>query len=323
MEFPSNALPWKAPRDAGVEYRVAEQPVGPRHARRHRREGRRANARRGRLLGRLSQRVRLPASKSSASSAARRASSSSWTRSRAWAPCRSTSRRRRSTCSQPTRTSGCSARRSAPSSTSARTRATGCPPPFLGWWNIQADEEQSFLAERWQRAARRRRLRAGLLCRRRRSRASTRRSACFRRSEWKTVRGRILGLVGALREGLAARGWRITTPEPLASGILSAVPPSGDARAMAKALEQRGVIVAPREGAVRFSPHVGNDLRRGRARALERSTRSESPGSRLPIERDLPRFPIFPRAWAEAWRPELYPHLARQRVPERLRCRYA
>jgi len=29
---------------------------------------------------------------------------------------------------------------------------------------------------------------------------------------------------------------------------------------MAKALEKRGVIVAPREGAVRFSPHVGNDL---------------------------------------------------------------
>ncbi len=29
---------------------------------------------------------------------------------------------------------------------------------------------------------------------------------------------------------------------------------------MAKALEERGVIVAPREGTVRFSPHAGNDL---------------------------------------------------------------
>ncbi len=74
-----------------------------------------------------------------------------------------------------------------------------------------------------------------------------------------SVRARILENVGALRRGLADRGWRIASPEPLASGILAAVPPSGDARSWAKALEQRGVIVAPREGAVRFSPHAGND----------------------------------------------------------------
>lgn len=74
-----------------------------------------------------------------------------------------------------------------------------------------------------------------------------------------TVRDRILELAAALRDGLAARGWRIQTPEPLASGILAAVPPDGDARRWAKALEERGVIVAPREGAVRFSPHAGND----------------------------------------------------------------
>jgi selenocysteine lyase/cysteine desulfurase len=65
--------------------------------------------------------------------------------------------------------------------------------------------------------------------------------------------------VAALRDGLTARGWRVTTPEPLASGILSAVPPSASAGAMAKALEQRGIIVAARESAVRFSPHCGND----------------------------------------------------------------
>jgi selenocysteine lyase/cysteine desulfurase len=69
-------------------------------------------------------------------------------------------------------------------------------------------------------------------------------------------------LVGALADGLATRGWTIATPEPLVSGILAAVPPSGD-RDMygwSKALEQRGVIAAPREGAIRFSPHAGNDL---------------------------------------------------------------
>jgi cysteine desulfurase/selenocysteine lyase len=74
------------------------------------------------------------------------------------------------------------------------------------------------------------------------------------------VRARILELVGALSRGLAERGWRIASPEPLASGILAAVPPSGNARRWAKALEQRGVIVAPREGSVRFSPHAGNDV---------------------------------------------------------------
>jgi len=74
------------------------------------------------------------------------------------------------------------------------------------------------------------------------------------------VRARILENVAALRDGLSARGWRIATPEPLASGILAAAPTSADARRWAKALEARGVIVAPREGAVRFSPHAGNDV---------------------------------------------------------------
>jgi selenocysteine lyase/cysteine desulfurase len=133
------------------------------------------------------------------------------------------------------------------------------PPPFLGWWNVQADEEQSFLAERWQLQPGGRGYEPGSL--------PTAQIAgldaaigLLQEIGMEAVRGRILELVGALRDGLAARGWRITTPEPLASGILSAVPPSGNDRAMAKALEQRGILVAPREGAVRFSPHVGNDL---------------------------------------------------------------
>jgi selenocysteine lyase/cysteine desulfurase len=73
------------------------------------------------------------------------------------------------------------------------------------------------------------------------------------------VRDRIVELVEALRRGLAERGWTVRSPTPLASGILAAAPPSGDARTWTKALEQRGVIVAPREGFVRFSPHAGND----------------------------------------------------------------
>jgi selenocysteine lyase/cysteine desulfurase len=73
------------------------------------------------------------------------------------------------------------------------------------------------------------------------------------------VQARILGLVETLRSGLEARGWRIASPAPLSSGILAAAPPSGDARSWAKRLEAKGVLVAPREGCVRFSPHAGND----------------------------------------------------------------
>ena len=74
------------------------------------------------------------------------------------------------------------------------------------------------------------------------------------------TRSRILENVEALARGLEERGWTIGSPRPLASGILGAMAPAGDARAWAKALEQRGVIVAPREGLVRFSPHAGNDV---------------------------------------------------------------
>ena len=133
------------------------------------------------------------------------------------------------------------------------------PPPFLGWWNIQADEEQSFFAERWHVQPGGRGYEPG--CLPTAQIAGLDAAICLLQEiGMDIVRGRILGLVAALRDGLAAREWRITTPEPLASGILSAVPPTGNARAMAKALEQRGIIVAPREGAVRFSPHAGNDL---------------------------------------------------------------
>lgn len=75
-----------------------------------------------------------------------------------------------------------------------------------------------------------------------------------------TIRERILQTVRSLAEGLASRGWRIASPEPLGSGILAAVPPDGNANRAAKELETRGVIVTPREGAVRFSPHAYNDL---------------------------------------------------------------
>ena len=74
------------------------------------------------------------------------------------------------------------------------------------------------------------------------------------------IRRRILAVVEALRDGLVERGWKIATPDPLASGILAAIPPGGEAWKTVKALEARGIQVAAREGAVRFSPHAYNDL---------------------------------------------------------------
>ncbi len=75
-----------------------------------------------------------------------------------------------------------------------------------------------------------------------------------------TVSHRIGSAIRALAEGLAGRGWRIASPEPHRSGILAAVPPDGNAQRAAKELEAHGVIVSPREGAVRFSPHAYNDV---------------------------------------------------------------
>jgi cysteine desulfurase/selenocysteine lyase len=74
-----------------------------------------------------------------------------------------------------------------------------------------------------------------------------------------TVRSRILETCAALQLGLEQRGWKVASPLPLRSGILSASLPGTDSRIAAKRLEENEIITAPREGAVRFSPHFFND----------------------------------------------------------------
>lgn len=73
------------------------------------------------------------------------------------------------------------------------------------------------------------------------------------------AQARIGELTGRLRTGLSDLGWTIKTPEGARSAILSAVPPQGDVRTIVAKLEREGIIASPREGAVRFAPHVGND----------------------------------------------------------------
>ena len=130
------------------------------------------------------------------------------------------------------------------------------PPPFGGWWNVP--KERRYLDYRLGFYPGGRRYEPGSLPTAQVMGLST---AIGLLSEMgiERIRERILEVTGALRQGLAERGWRIASPEPLRSGILAAVPPKEDAWKTSKRLEQRGIIVSPREGAVRFSPHAYND----------------------------------------------------------------
>jgi len=64
-----------------------------------------------------------------------------------------------------------------------------------------------------------------------------------------------------LADGLEAIGWRMASPRQIRSAIIGAFPP-GVERSMLqwhRHLEKNGVICAPREGMLRFSPHFYND----------------------------------------------------------------
>ena len=61
-----------------------------------------------------------------------------------------------------------------------------------------------------------------------------------------------------LADGLDAIGYRVATPRPIASGIIGAIPP-GPLMRTHRLLEEDGIVCAPREGMLRFSPHFYND----------------------------------------------------------------
>jgi len=130
------------------------------------------------------------------------------------------------------------------------------PPAFAGWWNIQ--HRGGYLDYRLDFLPGARRYEPGTLPT---ANVAGLSAALDLLSEVgpPTIRARILETCESLKRGLSERGWTIATPGPLASGILAAVPPGVQANAIAKDLEKRDIIVAPREGAVRFSPHFYND----------------------------------------------------------------
>jgi cysteine desulfurase/selenocysteine lyase len=138
-------------------------------------------------------------------------------------------------------------------SESARERV---PPLFAGWWNIK--HERGYLDYDLDFYESARRYEPGTLAT---ANIAGLAAAVDLLSAvgLETIRTRILEVCESLKRGLAEHGWAIVSPEPLRSGILAAARPETDSRVLARRLEERGIIVAPREGAVRFSPHFYND----------------------------------------------------------------
>lgn len=76
-----------------------------------------------------------------------------------------------------------------------------------------------------------------------------------------TIAERALHVATLLSTGLRELGWTVGSPEPLRSPIVGATPPDVEKSLLwwHRRLEENGVVCAPREGMLRFSPHFYND----------------------------------------------------------------
>lgn len=77
-----------------------------------------------------------------------------------------------------------------------------------------------------------------------------------------SIAAEVLRITSHLATELEKAGWTIGSPRPIRSGILGATPPSvesGTLMRIHRHLEEHGIITAPREGMIRFSPHFYND----------------------------------------------------------------
>ena len=77
-----------------------------------------------------------------------------------------------------------------------------------------------------------------------------------------SIAAEVLRITNHLATELEKAGWTIGSPRPIRSGILGATPPtveSGTLMRIHRHLEEHGIITAPREGMIRFSPHFYND----------------------------------------------------------------
>jgi selenocysteine lyase/cysteine desulfurase len=71
----------------------------------------------------------------------------------------------------------------------------------------------------------------------------------------------VVALASRFAERLENIGWRVASPRPIRSAIIGAIPPGVEPSLLRwhRLLEENGVVCAPREGMLRFSPHLFNE----------------------------------------------------------------
>ncbi|HJQ41178.1 MAG TPA: aminotransferase class V-fold PLP-dependent enzyme [Thermoanaerobaculia bacterium] len=76
-----------------------------------------------------------------------------------------------------------------------------------------------------------------------------------------TIREHALRVATLLADGLESIGWTLASPRPIGSPIIGATPPNVEKsiRWYHGEIEKQGIVTAPREGLLRFSPHYYND----------------------------------------------------------------
>ena len=76
------------------------------------------------------------------------------------------------------------------------------------------------------------------------------------------IQSAAMDVANALADGLDAIGWQVASPRPLHSPIVGATPPNVEISILAwhRRLEEQGIVCAPREGLLRFSPHFYNTV---------------------------------------------------------------
>jgi selenocysteine lyase/cysteine desulfurase len=75
------------------------------------------------------------------------------------------------------------------------------------------------------------------------------------------VSERAIAVATLLADRLESIGWTVASPRPIRSAIIGATPPNVEKSLLwwHRQLEEQGIVSAPREGLLRFSPHFYNE----------------------------------------------------------------
>src|SRR5262249_32741508 len=77
-----------------------------------------------------------------------------------------------------------------------------------------------------------------------------------------TIHAEAMKVANALADGLESIGWHVAASRHLGSPIVGATPPNVETTILRwhRLLEEQGIVCAPREGLLRFSPHFYNTV---------------------------------------------------------------